>query len=197
MKTLGVTGGIGAGKTTVCKILEKRGALIFYADVEAKRIQVEDGEARAEILRLFGPASYLPDGSLNRVFLAQQVFSDTSKMRLLNGTVHPRVRKALLDKKEYAKKAGYPLLVYEAALIFETGGEDVVDAVLVVDAPIFDRIQRVQARDGSTMEQVKSRIQNQLSSDEMRRRADFIIENKGNPVDLEEKVLLFWKQFVE
>ncbi|MBL7977210.1 MAG: dephospho-CoA kinase [Bacteroidetes Order II. Incertae sedis bacterium] len=197
MKTLGITGGIGSGKTTVCKILEKRGALVFYADIEAKRIQVEDPEARAEIEQVFGTASYLPDGSLNRAFLAQQVFSDASKMRLLNGIVHPRVRKALLDKKKCAKNAGYPLLVYEAALIFETGGEDVVDAVLVVDAPTLDRIQRVQTRDGSTVEQVEVRIKNQLSSDEMRRRADFVIENKGNLIELEEQVIRFWKQFVE
>ncbi|MBN8587838.1 MAG: dephospho-CoA kinase [Rhodothermia bacterium] len=196
MKTLGVTGGIGSGKTTVCKLLESLGASVFYADVEAKRIQVEDPTARSEILQVFGSDSYFQDGSLNRAFLAQQVFSDNAKMSALNNIVHPRVRTALLRKKEEAATAGYPLLVYEAALIFETNGQEVVDAVLVVDAPLEDRIKRVVLRDGSTIAQVQARIRNQLTDEEMRQRADYVIKNTGDPADLRQKVVAFWQDFV-
>jgi len=196
MKTLGVTGGIGSGKTTVCKLLESLGASVFYADAEAKRIQVEDPTARSEILQAFGSDSYFRDGTLNRAFLAQKVFSDSAKMSVLNNIVHPRVRTALMKKKGEAATAGFPLLVYEAALIFETNGQEVVDAVLVVDAPLEDRIRRVMLRDGSTTAQVQARIRNQLAAEEMRQRADYVIENTGDPADLRQKVVAFWQDFV-
>ena len=180
MKTLGVTGGIGSGKTAVCRILEELGARVFYADAEAKRLMHTDAEARAEIVAAFGPESYDAEGRLDRAFLARQVFGDAARLARLNAIVHPRVRQALVEAKEQAARDGVDLLVYEAALIFETGGEAYVDAVAVVDAPVETRIRRVVERDGVTPDAVRARLQHQLPPEELRRRADYLIENTGS-----------------
>lgn len=196
MKTLGVTGGIGSGKSTVCKLLAAHGAEVFYADAEAKRLQVEDESAKAEIVRTFGAESYLPDGTLNRGYLAAQVFGNAEKLQQLNAIVHPRVRAALETRKAEAKAKGAQLLVYEAALIFETGGEKHVDAVLVVEAPPQQRIAWVQQRDHATQAQIEARMKHQLPPDELRRRADFVIENDGSLESLAQKVEAFWQDWV-
>lgn len=196
MKTLGITGGIGSGKTTVCCFLESLGAEVFYADLEAKKIQVEDLEAKAEIQAVFGAAAYEPDGSLNRPFLAKKVFENKDLLQKLNQIVHPRVRARLLARKKESQTRGIPLLGYEAALIYETGGEQYVDAVLVVYAPQETRIARVKTRDQVSEAQVLARMQHQLSEEELRARADFTIENKGDLADLEARVRDFWQAFV-
>ncbi|GIV61661.1 MAG: dephospho-CoA kinase [Rhodothermaceae bacterium] len=188
MKTLGVTGGIGSGKTTVCRMFEALGARVFYADAEGKRILQEDPGAREEILRAFGPASYDREGRLNRAYLAQQVFGDDEKLARINAIVHPRVYAAFEAARRQAEAEGVPLFVKEAALIFETGGDRHLDAVAVVDAPEEERVRRVMARDGVTPEQVRARMAHQLPPDELRRRADFIIENTGDLAALERQV---------
>lgn len=197
MKTLGVTGGIGSGKTTVCERLKVRGAEVFYADLEAKQLQVEDADAKMAIIKAFGAGSYTPDGALNRAYLAGVVFGHPEKLRTLNAIVHPRVRQRLLVRMEEARRRNVPLFVYEAALVFESGGDALVDAVLVVDADLDVRIQRVQARDGATEAQVRARIQHQLADDERLRRADFIIRNNGDAAALDAQIETFWQQFVE
>ncbi len=187
MKTLGVTGGIGSGKTTVCRFLEEQGAKVFYADIEAKRLMREDPEARAAIKDAFGPESYTADGALNRAYLAEQVFGDDEKLAHLNGIVHPRVFAAFEAAKDRAADEDVPLLVHEAALIFETGGDQHLDAVAVVDAPEDARVARVAERDDASPDQVRARMQHQLPPAELRRRADYVIENDGSLDDLRRK----------
>ena len=188
MKTLGVTGGIGSGKSTVCRILEALGARVFYADAEAKRLMQDDPGARAEIVAAFGPASYDAEGRLDRAYLAARVFGDAEQVARINAIVHPRVRRALQAAREQAAQEGAPLLVYEAALIFETGGDRHVDAVAVVDAPVEERIRRVAARDGVTAKQVRARMAHQLPPEVLRQRADYVIDNSGPPEALRRQV---------
>lgn len=179
-RTLGVTGGIGSGKTTVCHLLESLGARVFYADDEGKRLMVDDPKARKEIIRAFGEESYHRDGSLNRKYLADQVFNDDRKIERINQIVHPRVFERFEEERIRAEADGVPLLVHEAALIFEAGGDKHLDAVAVVDAPKNVRIERVTQRDNVSREDVKARMGHQLPPEKLRERADFVIENDGD-----------------
>ncbi len=193
MTTLGVTGGIGSGKTTVCGFLEEKGARVFYADIEAKRLMQENDAVRAAIVDEFGAAAYGDDGSLNRAYLADQVFGDAERIERLNAIVHPHVFEAFEGAKERAREEGIDLLVHEAALLFEAGGDEHVDVTAAVVAPNADRIAWVTERDDVTPEQVRARMDHQLPQDELRRRADYVIENDGSLNDLRQKsVELYW-----
>ncbi|WP_397546841.1 dephospho-CoA kinase [Rhodothermus marinus] len=194
VRTLGVTGGIGSGKSTVCRLLEALGARVFYADEEAKRLMTEDPALRRAIVEAFGPESYLPDGRLNRAYLAEWVFNDPEALRRLNALVHPRVLEAFEQAREQAAREQVPLLVLEAALLFDSGADRLVDHVLVVDAPEAERIRRVVARDGITPEQVRARMQHQLPPEELRRRADFVLENTGSLDTLQKQVEALYRQ---
>lgn len=193
MTTLGVTGGIGSGKTTVCGFLEEKGARVFYADIEAKRLMQEDETVRAAVVDEFGPAAYAKDGTLNRAYLAQQVFGDTDRVERLNAIVHPHVFEAFEAAKTRAKDEGVDLLVHEAALLFEAGGDEHVDKTAAVVASEEDRVAWVTARDDATPEQIRARMNHQLPQDELRHRADYVIENDGSLDDLRRKsVELYW-----
>jgi dephospho-CoA kinase len=190
---LGVTGGIGSGKTTVCGFLEEKGARVFYADIEAKRLMQADEAVRAAIIDEFGPASYTDDGTLNRAYLAEQVFGDNERIERLNAIVHPHVFESFAAAKERAEEEGVEVLVHEAALLFEAGGDEHVDTTAAVVAPTADRIDWVTERDDVTPEQVRARMGHQLSQDELRHRADYVIENDGTLDDLRRKsVELYW-----
>ena len=187
-KTLGVTGGIGSGKTAACRLFEDLGARVFYADVEAKQLMEQDPDARAEIVAAFGPESYDAEGRLNRAYLAAKVFGNEENVARINAIVHPRVFAAFQRAQAEAERDGVALLIHEAALIFEAGGDRHLDAVAVVDAPEDVRIRRVVARDSVAPEQVRTRMSHQLPPDELRRRADYLIDNTGSLEDLREEV---------
>jgi len=197
LNTLGVTGGIGSGKTTVCRFLEAEGAKVFYADIEAKRLMREDADARAAIEAAFGSESYTDEGALNRPYLAEQVFSDPDKLERLNAIVHPLVFEAFETAKERAAEEDIPLLVHEAALLFEAGGDAHVDATAVVDAPESDRVARVVERDDATPEQVRARMAHQLPPEELRRRADYVIDNDGSLDDLRTASIALYRAVVD
>ena len=191
--TLGVTGGIGSGKTTVCGFLEEKGARVFYADLEAKRLMQEDSDVRAAITKAFGGEAYRDDDTLDRKYLADRVFSDAEQLDRLNAIVHPRVFEAFEAAKERAQDDGLSLLVHEAALLFEAGGDAHVDVTAAVVAPEADRIAWVAERDDVAPKQVRARMRHQLSQDELRGRADYVIENDGTLEDLRQKsVDLYW-----
>ncbi len=187
MKTLGVTGGIGSGKTTVCRLFEQLGARVFYSDDEAKRL-MHDEQVRREITDAFGAESYDAEGALNRAYLAKKIFNDPEAVQRVNGIVHPRVFAEFKAAREKAEAEGIPLLVHEAAILFESGAYRHVDAVAVVDAPLEVRIRRVMERDAATEDAVRARIRNQWPAEELRKRADFIIDNGGDPDELQSQV---------
>ena len=193
VNTLGVTGGIGSGKSTVCGFLEEQGARVFYADTEAKQLMQTDEGVRSAIVDAFGADAYTEDGTLNRAYLAEAVFGNAERVERLNGIVHPRVFEAFEAAKERAEEEDVRLLVHEAALLFEAGGDEHVDATAAVVAPDERRIQWVVERDDVTPDQVRARMEHQLPQAELRRRADYVIENDGSLDDLRQKsVDLYW-----
>jgi len=146
-KTIGITGGIGSGKSAICDILKSLGARVFHADERAKRIMTEDLHVRHEIIDMFGVDSYTQSGNLNTRYLAKEIFSDPEKVKTINGIIHPRVLSAFSHAASMARKDGVSMMVMEAALIYESGADAILDFVVVVDAPVEVRIARVAARD--------------------------------------------------
>jgi dephospho-CoA kinase len=196
MITLGVTGGIGSGKSTACRIFEELGARVFYADDVAKRLMVEDADLREDIMSAFGEKTYDANHQLNRSYLADIVFDDAEKLQQLNALVHKRVRAAFYREREEAERSGVELLVEEAALIFETGIDEELDLVVVVDAPEEVRVQRVIQRDDTDEAAVRARMSHQLPAEEKRRRADFVLDNSKSVEALRAQVVELYNLLV-
>jgi dephospho-CoA kinase len=172
---IGITGGIGSGKTTVARIFEVLGIPVYYADDAAKRIMNEDEMLKQQIIHEFGEQSYL-DGKLNREYLASIVFKDKKKLSVLNALVHPAtIRNSNLWMKR--QKASYA--IREAALIFESGVQDQLDYVIGVSAPVELRIERAMQRDHLSREQVMERMDRQINETIKMRLCDFVIVNDG------------------
>ena len=174
MKVLGLTGGIGSGKTTVAGFFRELGIPVYIADQEAKRLMEKDEKVRQQIISLFGAEAYhqnLPD----RKFIASRVFHDREKLEELNGIIHPAVAQ---DFERWIKEQKAPYVVYEAAILFEKGGYKKCDFNLLVTAPYSEKIKRLQKRDGSTLEEIEARMNNQWTDEKKAALADFIIENK-------------------
>jgi len=174
---VGITGGIGSGKTTVCAIFERLGVPVYYSDKRAKDLMQEDKQLVLQIRNLLGESAYNEDKSLNRVFIAEQVFGNESKLLALNELVHPAVRKDYESWASILENKGYPYCIKEAALLVESGSYKDLDKLIVVTAPVEDRISRVIARDGTTAEQVKKRIDAQLPDEQKLKLADYVIIN--------------------
>lgn len=175
---LGVTGGIGSGKSTVCHVFSVLGIPVYYADDRAKWIVSNDLEVRQEIIALFGPKAFL-SGKYNNTFIASIVFQSPEKLKELNAIVHPAVGR---DFEQWVKvnKQKAPYLVKEAALLFNTESGNSLDYIAVVHAPDDLRIQRVLKRDPQrNTEQVKNIMTNQMTQEEMMKRAHFLIDNSG------------------
>ena len=181
MRSVGVTGGIGSGKSAlVARLAERPGVRVVKADDVARRIMAEHPGVRRRLVETFGPETYTDRGDLDRGRLAGRVFGDAEALRALNAIVHPAVREALLEEMERARAENVRLFVYEAAILFETGGDRVLDRVVVVDAPVETRLARVAARDGVSRAAVRARMRHQLDPAEARRRADHVVENSGD-----------------
>jgi len=193
--TVGITGGIGAGKTTVCKIFEELGAKVIYADELAKEIMENDESLKKKIKKIFGEKSYI-GGKLNRKFIADIIFSSDEKRKLLESIVHPAVIKRILsDLKKIADEGKYNFVIVEAALIFESGFDKELDYVLVVDADDEIKIKRIMERDKCSKEEVLKRMRAQLDSKIKRELADMVIINDGDIDELRKKVSFFHSLF--
>lgn len=175
MIKVAVTGGIGSGKSTVCRMFQVLGIPVFEADAVAKQLMVSDPELRNALKDRFGP-EVLSDKGLDRQRLATVVFNDPAALAELNGIVHPAVRKAFLS---WSEDRSAPYVIMEAAILAETGGHLGFDQVVVVSAPEDVRIARVMQRDGVGEETVRARIRNQASDAERERIADHVIVNGG------------------
>ena len=195
--SLGITGGIGSGKTAACDRLAALGARVVYADLVARHVMEHDDALRADLVAAFGEETYDADGHLNRKALAAAVFGDAKKVKRLNGIVHPRVRDAFFQEKREAEAHGAPLFVYEAALLFESGADQHLDTVAVVDAPLETRIERAMQRDGATREAVLARMKHQLDPEAARARADVILDNGGTLDDLHRQVDALYERLAD
>ena len=174
---IGITGNIGSGKTTVCKIFETFGIPIYYADVEAKRLMIENANVKEKIKLLFGLKAYAQDGSLNREYIGGIVFNNPQMLTKLNYIVHPAVR---ADSARWAKEQkNAPYVLKEAALMVESENYKDVDKLIVVTAPLEIRLERVMQRDEVNKESVLSREKNQMSESEKVALADYTINNDG------------------
>ena len=181
----GVTGGIGSGKSTVCRILESKGYPVYYADDRAKWLMENDDDCKKLIITEFGNQSFI-DGKINREYLAKTVFADAKKVEKLNKIVHPAVAK---DFENWIEQQTSNIIFKEAALLFETGSYQQLDKIILVTAPEEIRIKRVLARDSHRdYEQVKHIISKQLSDNDKAKKADFTVENIKKE-DLEAQVL--------
>ncbi|TNE51132.1 MAG: dephospho-CoA kinase [Bacteroidetes bacterium] len=176
---VGITGGIGSGKTTVCQIFQTLGIPVYDADHWAKWLITHDPGIKSAIVGLLGPDAYLKDGTYNRSFVANAVFSDRLKLDALNQIVHPAVEGHSLDWHLEQARTGCPYTLREAALLIESGGHKNLDALIVVTAPEEVRIERVMQRDGVTDDAVRARIRNQMPESEKTALADYVIRNDG------------------
>ncbi|MFQ3332189.1 MAG: dephospho-CoA kinase [Flavobacteriales bacterium] len=173
MKKIGLTGGIGAGKTYVSKIFLKMGIPIFNADEQAKKCMVDDANLKAAVQLAFGEKMYLK-GVLQKEELAKIVFNNTEALAELNALVHPIVKQKFED---WCSLQSTSMVIKEAAILFESDAHLALDSVVCVSAPEKLRIERVQKRDGSSVEQIQSRMSKQMPQTEKEELADFIIVN--------------------
>ncbi|MFQ5797712.1 MAG: dephospho-CoA kinase [Bacteroidota bacterium] len=193
---IGVTGGIGSGKSELCRLFEAEGIPVFYADTVAKNLVDSSAEIQARIRRVFGSKSIGEKGTPNRTKLAEVVFADRGMREKLNAIVHPDVLRAFRDfVRRNSSENTAPFLIAEAALIFESRMNEKLDYVIVIDAPEDVRIRRVQRRDAVSREDVKRRITSQMPVGKKLVRADFIVKNDGTVTDLKKAVDFFINLF--
>ncbi len=174
MYQVGLTGGIGSGKTLVCNVLEKLGVPVYYADSAARRLMNSNTDLINKIVGMFGKEAYKEE-SINRLYLAEQVFGNPQKLSDLNSVVHPVVREDYNSWAISQKDAAY--VVEEAAILFESGANRFMDEIVWVYAPDTLRIKRVMERDGVDEKSVRRRMKYQMDDEERKGLADYIIHN--------------------
>lgn len=192
---IGITGGIGSGKSLVCRMFACLGVPVYDADSRAKSVMTTDGILVMQIKKEFGGLSYHADGSLNRNYLAGTVFNNPERLEVLNKLVHPRVGEDYLKWLDKQREHAYVLK--EAALLYESGSYKALDKVIVVHAPEAVRVARVRQRDPHRSEQkIKGIIKNQMDAELKRAYADFVIMNDNNQMVLPQ-VLKLHQLFTE
>lgn len=184
MIVVGITGGIGSGKTTIANYFTELGIPLYIADVEAKALMKRSKVIKRKLIELFGNEAY-KKGDVNRPYLASKIFNDKSLLAKMNAIIHPKVASHF---KRWLKKQDAPYVIKEAAIIFENGLEHQYDYIITVVADKDLRLQRVIQRDTSSKEKVEAIIKNQLSDDEKIRKSDFVITN--NILDVAKKEAL-------
>ncbi len=178
MIQIGITGGIGTGKSTICKVFASLGVPINDADELAKSIITTDLELKSELVKHFGEDTFLKDGSYNRSYISNIVFNDKQKLATLNSLIHPKV---IEHSKIWAQKHNHlPYVIKEAALMFESGSYKNNDYNIVVESPIKLRIERICKRDNVTEEMANKKILSQMGDEERRKLADLIIYNDNH-----------------
>lgn len=174
MIVVGLTGGIGSGKTSVLQLFIDKGIAVYIADIQAKKIMQTNVELIKKIKDVFGEKTYTKDNKLNRSYLAKQVFRNSEKLSQLNALVHPAVHQQFLKFKTTQKG---PFLIYENAILFENGSDSFCDYIITVTAPIDTRITRVVKRDNITQQEVLDRMNHQWDDQLKIKRSDFVVEN--------------------
>ncbi len=177
MIKVGITGGIGSGKTMVCRIFQELGIPVFYADDEAKKILDKDTDVKKELKRLFGEDIYTKTG-INKTRLASIIFNDSATLKQVNEIIHPKVREYF--NKWSQEHSDFPYIIEEAAILFESGAFKDMDINIIVSAPEELKIQRIMERDKIDRQSVVDRMKNQMGEREKMKMADLVIVNDGN-----------------
>ncbi len=193
MLQIGLTGSIGSGKSTVAKLLLERGIPVLDADAVAREVSSSE-DVLLEVAKTFG-AEYVLEHGLNRPKLAELIFHQPEARAKLNAIIHPRVRSAMAQRVTELGASGANMVVQDIPLLFENGLENLFAAVILVDAPLETRSQRVMARDNSTREQVLARDAAQMPTLEKRKRTRYILENTGDQHHLELQLNTVLEQF--
>ena len=192
MRTLhvGLTGGIGAGKSTVSRLLAERGAIVLDADLAARAVVEPGTDGLAELVRAFGEGMLREDGSLDRAALAAVVFTDEEQRERLNAIVHPRVRTWMAERVAAVPEGG--VVVQDVPLLVEGGSRRLFDFIVVVDADDETRIKRLVGDRGMTEQDARARIAAQASREERNAAADRIVDNSGGRIELDAAVAELW-----
>lgn len=198
MLVFGVTGGIGSGKTVVCQCLKQKGIPIIEADPLAKQLTNRLPEIRQALTREFGADVYTPEGGLNVEKMSSIIFSDAKARQRVNEIIHPHVLNYIRDEiKRLQEEEKQSLVGVEAALIYESQMQSMLDLVAVVSAPLEKRIQWIQRRSNLSEAEIRNRIAAQMPLSEKVKRADYVIENDSSLADLERKVERFHQWLVQ
>jgi dephospho-CoA kinase len=188
VKLVGLTGGIASGKSTVAEILKRQGAAIINADVLAREVVEPDRQAWTEIVNTFGTAVLQPDRALDRQKLRAIIFDDPDARKKLESIIHPQVRALAEQRIREHAAAGYAVIVYEVPLLFEGNLQEWLRPVILVACDVDTQRKRLQSRDNLSAVQAQKHIEAQMSLEEKRRLADYVIENNGSLEDLERQV---------
>ncbi len=198
MKVIGITGGIGSGKSTVTAMIRDLGIPVIDADEISRKLSEKGGKVWQAIYDSFGPGFFLPDGALDRRALAELVFSDGDKREMLNRLTHPLIRQEVLKRIEEIRRKGLHRIVFvDVPLLFESGWDQMVDETWVVAVPENIQIERLIKRDGFTVSQARQRIRSQMSLEEKCKRADIVIDNSLSLEYTREQVLRQLEQRVQ
>lgn len=176
MKKIGLTGGIGSGKSTIAQIIKHIGYPVYIADKEAARLMDSHPDIRKDITERLGANCYTSEGHINKPVLAQIIFENKEALEEVNRIVHPRVMEAF---EQWAAMQSASLVFCETAILYESGLERYFDAVICVTAPEEVRVRRVMERDHCELKDVMARVRNQMDEDEKCQRANFVIYNDG------------------
>ncbi|MDR1553811.1 MAG: dephospho-CoA kinase [Prevotellaceae bacterium] len=192
MLKIGLTGGIGSGKTVVSQIFKNIGIPVFCADSEAKKTYCDD-DVRKQIINIFGKQIYISDTCIDKQLLASKIFNDRQLLAKVNSIIHPAVRRHF---ENWLAKQKSAYIIHEAAILFESGFDKFMSKIIVVHAPQDLRITRVMERDKQTHQQVIKRMENQMSDEERNARADFIVDNYMN-IPVLPQILKIHKKIIE
>lgn len=196
MLVIGLTGGIGTGKSEVSRLLESLGATLINADQIGHEAYIPHSETWNLVVDAFGEEILQDNGEIDRRKLGAIVFSDPEEMAKLNGIMHPRMARMVSDRIDHFREDGVEVVVVEAAVLFEAGWETLVDEVWSTDSPVEAVVERLQAARGIAPEEAQKRIASQMDREERLDRSDVVVNNSGNVEDLERTVRGLWESRV-
>lgn len=197
MLVVGLTGGIGTGKTEVSRMLQELGAVVINADQVGHEAYTPHSETWNAVVQAFGDSILSDNGEIDRRELGGIVFADPAQLALLNGIMHPRMAAIVRDKLEGLREDGAEVAVVEAAVLFEAGWDSLVDEVWTTESPLESVVARLQERNGFAPEEIRKRVASQMSSEERSGRATETISNTGDLDGLKSMVEELWKRRVE
>ncbi len=196
MLVIGLTGGIGTGKSEVARLLQSLGAAVISADEVGHEAYVPDSESWREVVDTFGKEILQPSGEIDRQKLGAIVFSDPQQLEKLNAIMHPRMARMVADRIQVLRDQGASTVVVEAALLFEAGWDSLVDEVWTTDSSVESVVERLQARNGMDEKEARRRIDSQMDPAERIERSDLVVDNSSDVSALEQTVMALWENRV-